>query len=132
MEHGKHDDKAQDGLAAEMAEIDRVLSLASRPNLPEGAGARLLARLEQPPEQGAEVILFRPKARPMDGFLRYAAALPLAASLALGIYLGASGSLDSLLPATLTGDVATNGYDERIDDLGGIGEADAYAEEQTT
>jgi hypothetical protein len=61
------------------------------------------------------------------GPLRYAAALPLAASLALGVYLGAQGALDFMLPTAITGGVALN--DDAPDELGGVGEADAYAEE---
>lgn len=130
MENGKHHSRPDADHAVDEREVVGVLALASRPALPEGASARLLARLEQQP--AAPVILSRPRVRAIGGFVRYAAALPLAASLALGIYLGAQGSLDTILPATLTGDVAANGYDERIDELGGIGEADAFAEEQTT
>ena len=54
----------------------------------------------------------------------------MAASLALGIYLGAKGSLDFMLPSAITGGVALN--DDPPDDLGGVGEADIYAEESLT
>jgi hypothetical protein len=63
---------------------------------------------------------------PRRSLLRYATALPLAASLALGVYLGARGTLDFMLPAAITG-VALN--EETIDDLGGVSEADDYAAE---
>lgn len=111
--------------AEEARAIDALLGLASDPALPDGAMGRLMARIEQ--EVTADVIQFRPKASRRPGFMRYAAALPLAASLALGVYLGAMGSLDAVLPVALTGDVATS--DDLPDDLGGVGEADAYAEE---
>jgi hypothetical protein len=62
--------------------------------------------------------------------IRPAAALPLAASLALGVYLGAIGQLDFMLPSAITGSIASN--DEIPDELGGVGEADAYAEESLT
>lgn len=113
-------------------EISRVLGLASDPHLPDGATQRLLARLQAEPQGGPSVIPFRPRPRRMGDVLRYASALPLAASLALGIWLGAKGTLDPLLPAPLIGDMASNGYDESVDELGGVGEADAYAEEQQT
>jgi hypothetical protein len=61
------------------------------------------------------------------GRLRYAAALPLAASLALGVYLGARGTLDFMMPSAITGSVAQT--EDVPDELGGVGEADAYAEE---
>ena len=126
-----------DAAAAEAREIDRVLGLASVPELPEGAAARLMARIgsekqitDTPAHDQADVILFRPRARQSTGWLRVAAALPLAASLALGVYLGAAGTLDPVLPTAVTGSVAT--VDDTIDDLGGVGEADAYAEESLT
>jgi hypothetical protein len=107
-------------------EVGKVLRLASRPGLPEGASARLLARIAAEPQ------VARPIALPVRGPirrspLRYAAALPLAASLALGVYLGAQGSLDFMLPSAITGDVAQG--EDVVDELGGVGEAEAYAEE---
>ncbi len=108
--------------------IDRLLSLASVPDVPDGAAARLMQRIAAEP-QGAEIIAFRPRAKPWS-IMRYVAALPLAASLALGIYLGAQGSLDFMLPTAVTGEVALG--DDVTDELGGVGEADAYAEENLT
>lgn len=108
--------------------IDRILDFASEPVMPDGATSRLLQRLEERP--AAEVVPFRPRNAQRPGFIRYAAALPLAASLALGIYLGAMGTLDALLPTAVTGDVAAT--EDMPDDLGGVGEADAYAEESLT
>lgn len=113
---------------AEAREIDLVLNRASSPALPEGAEARLLSRIDE--GRSAEVILFRPKPRQAHGWMPVAAALPLAASLALGIYLGAAGNLDFMLPASVTGDVAS--VNDTVDDLGGVGEADAYSEENLT
>ena len=55
--------------------------------------------------------------------------MPLAASLALGIWLGANGKMDFMMPSAVTGGVALND-DAPVDDLGGVG--DAYAEEGTT
>lgn len=57
-----------------MKEIDPLLELATIPEPPEGFEARMMARLP------SSVVPFK---------LRWAA-LPLAASLALGIYLGAT------------------------------------------
>ncbi len=90
--------------------------------------ARLMHRVEAE-RPAAQVILLspRPARRPL---IRVAAALPLAASLALGIYLGTMGSLDFMLPSAITGGIALN--DEIPDELGGVGEADAYAEEYQT
>jgi hypothetical protein len=109
--------------------IDRILAMASQPAVPDGAVARLLDGIAGQPE--AQVIPFRPAVRRRTGISRYGAAIPLAASLALGIYLGAQGSLDFMLPASITGGgVASIEY--ATDDLGGVGEADAYAEENLT
>jgi hypothetical protein len=108
--------------------IDRVLALASEPRLPADAMARLMSRLDE--ERPAEIIQFRPRPRPSrQPFFRFAS-VPLAASLILGIYLGAQGTLDFALPTSLTGTVAQ--ADDVPDDLGGVGEADAYAEENFT
>lgn len=123
--------KATVETAAEAREIDWVLASASVPPLPEGAVSRLMARILEEPQQADPVIPFR--ARPLPdpqparpSLLRYAAALPLAASLALGVYLGARGTLDFMLPTAITG-LALG--DEGLDDLGGVGEADDYAAE---
>ncbi len=95
--------------------------------MPEGSMARLLDRLNEPPV--AAVIEFRRAKSSKTQFLQYAA-LPLAASLALGIYLGALGTLDAVLPSAITGSVALN--DDPQDDLGGVGELYAYAEDNFT
>jgi len=106
--------------------IDAVLRLASDPPLAQGAAERLMARIAQEPQE-ARVVALPLRGRSRPGLFRYAAALPLAASLALGIYLGAMGTLDFMMPSAITGNVALN--DDVADDLGGVGEAEAYAEE---
>jgi hypothetical protein len=128
---------------ADAHDVDRLLSLATAPAVPAGAIGRLMAKLadETPaipastaPGSTPDVVAFpvrAPAARPPQRrFIRYAAALPLAASLALGFYLGAQGSLDTVLPTAITGSVALN--DDAPDDLGGVGEAEALAEETTS
>ena len=65
--------------------------------------------------------------RTAPSLFRYAAALPLAASLALGMFLGAKGTLDFMMPTAITGSLAQ--VDDMPDELGGVGEAAAYAEE---
>ena len=120
----------QDNNRSEDREMRAVLAHASQPSLPAGAADRLMARLAAEPQQ-AKVIAFvpRPRPRPRGGVWRYAAAVPLAASLALGIWLGANGKMDFMMPKAVTGGVALND-DTPVDDLGGVG--DAYAEEGTT
>ncbi len=117
---------------ADARAIDRVLAQASMPELPVGAMDRLMAKLDDAaPAPESNVVLFRPAVQgPRRRIWRYAAALPLAASLALGLYLGSRGTLDTLLPTAITGSVALN--DDVPDDLGGIGDIVAYAEESTS
>lgn len=105
--------------------IDRVLAFATVPELPPGAVERLMARIDVPVADN--VIQLQPRSPVRRNIFRYAAALPLAASLALGIYLGAKGTLDFALPAAVTGEVASN--DDTPDDLSGVSEAEQYAED---
>ena len=104
------------------AELDRLLALATRPPPPEGAEARLMARLAAA-EAGANVVAFRQKPRRLVPWL---SALPLAASLACGIYLGASGAADSYLPvATDTVAAMDDGGASGLDDVLAISEGNA-------
>jgi hypothetical protein len=112
--------------AEEARAIDIVLEAATNPELPAGAEERLLARLKG---ESRVVTLQSRKAQP-GPVLRWTAALPLAASLALGIYLGAMGTLDAFLPETVTGELAAG--DEENADLSGVSEAEAYAEEDVS
>jgi hypothetical protein len=126
MSNGK--DMPRDPLSAEEERsTESLLRLASDPAVPEGAMQRLMARIAVEPQQARVVIPLPQRAPVRRSPLSYAAALPLAASLALGVYLGAQGALDFMLPTAITGGVALN--DEAPDELGGVGEADAYAEE---
>ncbi|MGL4592432.1 MAG: hypothetical protein ACRCVZ_11345 [Aestuariivirga sp.] len=113
--------------SGEDPELRRILALATTPEPPTGAADRLMARLAAV-ETTAQVVPFRPRATRRPSWFAYAAAVPMAASLALGIYLGAMGKLDRLLPAAITGDLAMS-FDPDAD-LTGVGEAEAYAEEQ--
>jgi hypothetical protein len=118
---GEMDQMAEDARA-----IDMALEAASKPELPADAVERLLARLE-----GEARILTLPSRRAAPGqVLRWTAALPLAASLALGIYLGAMGALDGFLPETVTGELAAG--DEDNADLSGVSEAEDFAEEDVS
>lgn len=131
MENGKdrRPDKITDESVVDAREIKAVLSRASTPPLAVDAMSRLMARIAETPQEatGASVIPFRQGvAAPRRSIFRFATALPLAASLALGVYLGARGTLDFMLPAAITGVAQT---DDALDDLGGVGEADDYAAE---
>ena len=127
MKNGK-DMRPDHVTAEEQRDIAAVLSHASVP--PAADAGRLMARIAQEAQEpvAAKIIGFAPRPRSAARrVLRFAAALPLAASLALGVYLGAKGTLDFMLPSAITGGVATN--EDLPDELGGVGEADAYAEE---
>lgn len=82
-------------------ELDGLLAHATAPPLPLGARERLLARMAEEPTApampGNVVALRRPV--PARSRLGWLAGLPLAASLALGLYLGSGGTFDSYLPA---------------------------------
>jgi hypothetical protein len=120
---------AADGDARrEAAAIDRLLSLASDPAVPAGAELRLMQKIADP--RSAAVVALAARRPPRAALVRYAAALPLAASLALGVYLGARGSLDFMLPPAITGDVAQG--DDALDALDGIGDIDSFAEDSLT
>ncbi|MFN4142287.1 hypothetical protein [Aestuariivirga sp.] len=127
MEQGKDIRSADE--AREDREFAAVLARSSQAEVPAGAMSRLMERIAAEPQE-SKVLAFPPQRPRRPILFRLATALPLAASLALGVYLGARGSLDFLLPSIVTGGVALN--DESPDDLGGIGEADAYAEESLT
>ena len=118
QDHNRSDDR----------ELRAVLGHASTPGLPPGAMDRLAARIAAEPQE-AKVVSFTPRPRAAPSFWRYMAAVPLAASLALGLWLGANGKMDFVMPSAVTGGVALND-DAPVDDLGGIG--DAYDGEGTT
>jgi hypothetical protein len=117
-------------------ELDQLLAHASAPPLADGARTRLLQRLagEGQSAAAAHVISLseararrvRPQEQPRLGWL---AGLPLAASLALGIYLGAGGTFDGYLATSAYDLIAGNTSD---DVLTGIEDMESYAEESRT
>ena len=88
-----------------------------------------MARIVAEPQE-AKVVAFAPRPSARRPVWRLVAAVPLAASLALGIWLGANGKMDFMMPRAVTGGVALND-DAAVDDLGGVGDVAAYAEEDT-
>lgn len=94
---------AEAELAAHLADaraIDSALALASRPVAPAGAADRLIAASGR----GSAAIV--PLARRHEASLpgRLAVLTALAAALALGLYLGATGQTDWLAPPLLAED----------------------------
>src|SRR5580765_7963363 len=114
---------------AEAREIDRLLDLAATPPIPAGFKASLMTRIEAG-DAPSNVVTLVPRVAPPKRGLRWLAALPLAASLALGIYLGAEGRFDSLLPALVTGSVAQ--ADDDTSDPSGVTEVTDYSGDEVS
>ncbi len=96
--------------------VDRLLQLAGAPELRFGAGDRVIRHVN-----ALRAAAHRP-------VLRWTAALPLAASLLLGIYLGGQEDVGTWLPGIEQASTADDGDD----DLTGVSEAETYAEENLT
>jgi hypothetical protein len=97
-------------------ELDRLLAAAQTPQLPSGFADRLQAKLQV--ERASNVVTFPQKVlAPQQQRRRiWLSAIPLAASLAVGIYLGAVGTLPESL-AGLEGTLIS----EAADNLLGVG-----------
>jgi hypothetical protein len=94
------------------AELDRLLALATTPNPAHDFESRLLAKLNQ---ASANNLVSFPQRNRAKGLI---VGLPLAASLAFGLWLGASGTSLNILPIGST-EVATTdvGSATGFDDL---------------
>jgi len=105
--------------------LERLLKRATDPAIPEGAEARLMTAI-QAAEQQSNVVKFqsRPKIQ------RWAVGLPLAASLALGIYLGSGDTFDAYFPDSITGEAAADLSDSVSPT--GLDDAESYAEGEST
>jgi hypothetical protein len=105
-------------------ELDRLLALASTPVLPPSAEERLMAKIN--PEN---VVAFISKPKKAQSAISWIAALPLAASLAFGVWLGAAGIGTNILPESLGGDAVAAA---EVDVISGIDEAETLAEDNQT
>ena len=107
------------------AVLEKLLKRATDPAVPEGAEARLMLAIQSVAQQ-SNVVPFQPRAK----FQGWAVGLPLAAALALGIYLGSKDTLDAYFPEAIT--------DETAADLSvpvpftGLDDAESYAEGDVT
>ena len=88
------------------AALDRLLKRATDPAIPQGAEARLMAAIRTV-EQQSNVVKFQPHQKIQS----WAVGIPLAASLALGIYLGARGTLDNYMPDSIIGETLADTSD---------------------
>lgn len=99
-------------------ELDALLKAASQPPLPRGFADRLQAKLDQP--ASGNVIAFPQRKTPdIKSAKLWLSAIPLAASLAIGLYLGAQGNMsESLtgLSASLVSDASDSLFDLGIED----------------
>ena len=106
------------------AALVKLLKRATDPSVPEGAEARLMLALQSAGQQ-SNVVPFqqRPKIQ------NWAMGLPLAAALALGIYLGSKDTFDAYLPEAIT-----DGMADMSDSVPstGLDDAESYAEGDVT
>lgn len=107
------------------AALDKLLKRATDPAVPEGAEARLMLAIQSVGQQ-SNVVPFQPRAK----FQGWAVGLPLAAALALGIYLGSQGTLDAYFPGTITDDISAELSDPIP--FTGLDDAESYAEGDVT
>jgi hypothetical protein len=107
------------------AALDKLLKRATDPAIPEGAEARLMTAI-QATEQHSNVVQLQPRPR----IQRWALSLPLAASLVLGIYLGARGTLDNYMPDSIIGEALADTMDS--EPISGLDDAESYAEGDLT
>jgi hypothetical protein len=83
--------------------VDRLLALLPTPVAPVQNPRQLISRAASSPQLGATVHSYR---RSMPKLMQeWPAALALAASLAIGVWLGAAGVADDLLPSLLAGPI---------------------------
>lgn len=113
---------------SEASQIDRVLLAAKAPAGERKSLDAILAAVASEAPRQDNVVLLRPRASHRATVpLRRFAAVPLAASLALGIYVGSTGSLDAFLPGSVTGETLAAGEDPG--DLSGISDIEAMTED---
>jgi hypothetical protein len=107
------------------AALAKLLNRATEPSVPEGAEVRLMLAI-QSVEQQLNVVPFHPRPRMQS----WTIGLPLAAALALGIYLGSKDTFDAYLPDTITDDVSADMSDSMPST--GLDDAESYAEGDVT
>ena len=107
------------------AALVKLLKRATDPAVPEGAEARLMLAI-QSVEQRSNVVPFQ--ARPK--IQNWAIGLPLAAALALGIYLGSKDTFDAYLPDAITDGISADMSDSMPST--GLDDAESYAEGDVT
>ena len=107
------------------AALEKLLKRTTDPAVPEGAEARLM-RAIQSVEQQLNVVPIQPRPRMQS----WTIGLPLAAALALGIYLGSKDTFDAYLPEAITDGVSADMSDSMPST--GLDDAESYAEGDVT
>ena len=107
------------------AALEKLLKRATDPAIPEDAEARRMAVI-QAVEQKSNVVTFRPRSK----YQRWAIGIPLAASLALGIYLGSKDTFDTYLPDSIMSGTLADTSD--LAPSSGLDDAENYAEGELT
>jgi hypothetical protein len=107
------------------AALAKLLKRATDPAVPEGAEARLMLAI-QSVEQELNVVPFQPRPKIQN----WAVGLPLAAALALGIYLGSKDTFDAYLPEAITDEISADMSDSMPST--GLEDAESYAEGDVT
>jgi hypothetical protein len=105
--------------------LEMLLQRASQPDIPPGTQARLMDVIRATPQQSNVVEL-----QPRRQLNRWAIALPLAASLLLGIYLGTNDTFDSYLPDGVTGSTLAGATDSDISS--GLDDVENYSDGELT
>ncbi len=78
------------------SELDRLLAAARQPELPTGFAQRLQAKLQVEAPNNVVAFPVRNSSAPQPARRLWLSAIPLAASLAVGIYVGAMGNLSDV------------------------------------
>ncbi len=107
------------------AALEKLLKRATEPSVPEGAEARLMLVL-QSVEQQLKVVPFQPRPKIQGCTI----GLPLAAALALGIYLGSRDTFDAYFPEAITDGISADMSDSMPST--GLDDAESYAEGDVT
>lgn len=111
-------------------QIDAVLGLARSPEGEQAALAGILRQVGRTAPEAGNIVLLRPRANRERSMIGWLAAVPLAASLVMGIYAGTAGALNSFLPSALVGDTVAAGDDPG--DLSGVSDIEAMTEEDVS
>lgn len=119
-----------DPSAAAASEIDTVLAMAPAPAGEQASLAGIMRQLENTAVDAGNVVLLRPRRSRAPFMSRWLAAVPLAASLVMGIYAGTTGTLDSFLPSSFLEDTVAAGDDPG--DLSGVSDIEAMTEEDVS